>query len=434
MFLNQFTTPQKTINKCLLFFCLLLCNNTIFSQEMDFMPENIEQTKGSIHAEQAEEFENYTTVTEEKEAITFLNNVKSGFFPSYKRPLNCRLKKTVYGYHPYWTAETNFLNYDYSLLSTFCFFAYDLNSYTGNYKTIHNWQTTQAITLAQNAGCDIELCITNFGGDKNARFLQNKTAWTNFVKTVIPVLDMRNANGINLDFENVYQKNGANLVSFVQFVSNQFALLRPGTRITMAIPPYTTSAYPVTELSNYVDKFIIMAYDYHCSDSKQAGPVAPLNGSYSIESSVNKFLSMGIHPDKFVLAVPYYGREWKTQSSTVPSASTQYLKAPTYSQIKSNYATRLKPRWHTKSATPYFVKFANNEVSQCWYDNENSLEKKYDYAINNQLNGVAIWALGYDDGTDELWKLLENKFVECNGTAAQQNYMDWLDKYFKSKK
>jgi hypothetical protein len=39
------------------------------------------------------------------------------------------------------------------------------------------------------------------------------------------------------------------------------------------------------------------------------------------------------------------------------------------------------------------------------------LEQKYNYVNGNDLAGVAIWALGYDRGYENLWKTLKNAFA-----------------------
>ena len=38
------------------------------------------------------------------------------------------------------------------------------------------------------------------------------------------------------------------------------------------------------------------------------------------------------------------------------------------------------------------------------------ISAKYEYAKNENLNGVGIWALGYDEGHDELWGSIEYHF------------------------
>ena len=200
------------------------------------------------------------------------------------------------------------------------------------------------------------------------------------------------------------------------------------------LPVNVNNTYDVAALSPYVDNMIIMAYDYTTAKSKHAGPVAPMNGGYSLKNTVNNYLGTGVGGNKFLLAVPYYGREWKTSTAKIPAATLEPALTRTYTSVIQQYRTA-KPRWHAWSESPYIVRVAQDgSVSQCWYESKASIEKKYDLAIEKQLGGVAIWALGYDDGCSELWDLLDKKFVQCgagNGWQQKNHYQQWLNDYFK---
>ena len=43
-------------------------------------------------------------------------------------------------------------------------------------------------------------------------------------------------------------------------------------------------------------------------------------------------------------------------------------------------------------------------------DDNRSLKIKYQFAKEKKLAGVGMWALGFDDGKDELWDLLSLEF------------------------
>ncbi len=387
----------------------------------------------SVMQEQAAVYDEFITPPE----VPINENLRytASAFRAYSRPANCSLSKQVYGYHPYWMTESQFKNYDYSLLSTFIFFGMELNPITGGYKTLRNWQTTNAVALAQQAGCRVELCVLNFGGYNNHKFLSNTKAWATFVQTIKTALDMRNADGINLDFEDVYQRDRVQLVKFVRYLSEQLRPSRPHLSISMTLPPVNVNnTYDIAALSPYIDRMIIMAYDYTTAKSKHAGPVAPMNGSYSLKNTLNDYLQIGISADKFVLAVPYYGREWKTATAKIPGATIEPALTRTYTTVVQQYRTA-KPRWHVSSESPYIVRISKDgTVSQCWYESKASIEKKYNLAIEKQLGGVAIWALGYDDGCTELWDLIDKKFVTCgagNGWQQKTHYQQWLKDYFK---
>lgn len=414
-------------------FCLSFTLSVMVAQENDNEPEKI-----SIREEQMLQFAN-TQAEEPADSLgltqQLMQYLKSGFAES-KRSSKCMLTKEVYGYHPYWYGSEYYNYYDFGLLSTFCYFSYELNAGTGGYKSIHSWETTNSITYAQMAGCKVDLCVTNFGGSNNARFLRNPKAWNNFSSQIIKLLNMRKADGINLDFEHIYAADRQNFTKFVAYLYEKLQIERPNTTITIAVPPINTAnVFDVNALAPYTAHFVIMAYDYYCADSKHAGPVAPLEGYISQKATLNSYLSSGVHPGKFILAVPYYGREWQTQSSAVPSATTSYVQSPTYAQIKNAYAGKYRERWDNKSATPYIIKGKSTDIRQCWFENPESLNHKYDLAYEYQLGGVGIWALGYDQGQTDLWQLLETKFMDCTdnarGIAKKPYYKKLLEDYFK---
>jgi hypothetical protein len=65
--------------------------------------------------------------------------------------------------------------------------------------------------------------------------------------------------------------------------------------------------------------------------------------------------------------------------------------------------------WDDISKTPW-TKWNVGEWNQLWYDNDSSLGLKYDLAIQKNLMGVGMWALGYDGERQELWNLIDMKF------------------------
>lgn len=428
---------------------VLLAQNTNKASLQNYNEAQEEQQEEytSIRQEQMDFYAQFNTETEtEYDSINFnvLDYVKAEFTPRSFRPGNCQLTREVYGYHPHWLGADFYNNYDYSLLSTFSYFSYELNPYTGHYKTINSWKTSNSISQAQLAGCKVELCVTNFGGSRNARFLRNRKAWATLAVNLMELLDFRNADGINIDFEHIYRADKYNFTQFIHYLYDRFANERPGTRITISIPALNNyGVFDIQALANYVDFFVIMGYDYHYSNSKHAGAVAPKEGYLSQRSTIKNYLNTDVSPSKFVLAVPYYGREWRTMSSRVPSNTTAYIQAPTYAQIKDHYEQKYTVKWDEKTSTPYVVRGSNSNVRQCWFDDENSLDEKYDLALEYNLRGVGIWALGYDNGYYNLWGLLEEKFMKCapnsgnlpnadNNTEQQKSiYLQMWEDFFK---
>jgi len=112
--------------------------------------------------------------------------------------------------------------------------------------------------------------------------------------------------------------------------------------------------------------------------------------------------------EKLIIGYPYFGFEWPATSSSAGASTTDNGTAKFYAEMEGN-ALSYGKLWHESSQTPWY-RYQNPNWVQGWYDDSLSLSLKYDFAINNNLLGVGIWALGYDGTNPELWDLLSAKF------------------------
>ena len=77
--------------------------------------------------------------------------------------------------------------------------------------------------------------------------------------------------------------------------------------------------------------------------------------------------------------------------------------------------------WDASSQTPWY-RFQNPDWIQTWYDDSLSLSKKYDFVNAKNIGGIGIWALGYDDGYNELWGALRDKITIKSSPSIPANY------------
>ena len=75
----------------------------------------------------------------------------------------------------------------------------------------------------------------------------------------------------------------------------------------------------INAMKNKVDYFVIMGYDYYWGGSTTAGPTDPLYNfvtsyNYTLTKSITHYLNKGCPPNKLILGLPYYGREYGTVS------------------------------------------------------------------------------------------------------------------------
>ncbi len=327
------------------------------------------------------------------------------------------LEKIVFGYHPYW-GGSNYLNYQWELLSDLSYFSYEVDPATGGPSTIHDWLTSPAIDSAFVNGARVHLCVTLFSG--HSTFFNNPDSRQNLTHTLIQLVKERGAQGVSFDFEAVPSSQGENMVNYVGEFAAAFNDSLPEGMISIAMPAVDWGGiFDVGLLNEYIDLYMIMGYDYYWNGSSTAGPVDPhysMTSGYdhNVSRTISYYQSEGMPLDRMLIGVPYYAREWPTASGTAPSAVTGYGDAYTWAKIRNNssgnYSTENK-RWEPNSFSPYFA-YNDNGWYQCFVNNTYSLGRRYKIVNQRGLAGIGIWALGYDNGYTDLWETINQNFAQ----------------------
>jgi len=293
------------------------------------------------------------------------------------------------------------------------------------------------IDYAHEAGTRISLTATLFSNHQT--LFDNLTSVQTLIDTLVGLVKYREADGINIDFEAVSSSQKENLTSFMIALSDRFHSEIPGSTVSIALPAVDwSSTFDVAVMNDYVDIFLIMGYGYHWSGGATAGPVSPKNSGdiwtdIDVTQSINSYLEDGISPEKLCLAVPYYGRDWPTENDNIPSSATATSEAITYKNLRDNYSD-YTAIWDNHSSTPGYIYEDASSWHQCWFDNAESMGKKYDMVKAQNIGGIGIWALGYDGSYTELYDIISEKFSDngnnqCSGTfsdmgGAMGNYYD----------
>ena len=328
-----------------------------------------------------------------------------------------RLRKQVYAWHPHWMERKNY-GYDYKSISTLSYFSYEINEKTGHIRNSDKFDFlgSPVIDSAKAFGCRIELTASLFGGKKLRTFFASSTAQNNFINNVIWLLKMRGGNGVNLDFELLPGSQRDNFTAFVERISKRIKAEIPGGSLTIAIPGIDwRDGFDIEALSEHVDYFIMMGYDYYYAGSSHAGPTAPLYshpdfGKHSLTKSLHLYQEKGMNLNQMILALPYYGRKYQTEADTTPSVKVKYIGSLTYEKAMRNVIPKYSGTFDPRTTTFYSIFQEGGKYYQYWYDTDISLAPKFDLAYTYDLAGVGIWALGYDRGYDQLWDLLDKKF------------------------
>jgi spore germination protein len=363
----------------------------LFAQEPDTQRISIHQLENRI----------YSGTTPEN----YIEKENSIAVPSKLNSTGTRnITKMVLGWHPYWVSSTAHTLYDYEVLSHIAYFSYEVDTATGGYISLHDWNTTPIIDYAHLRGVKVLLTVTNFGSSSNTKILSDTVKQKVMINSLITLLKARNGDGINFDFEIVALSQRTNLVNFMKRASGMIKAVIPSAELSLAAPAVDWSgSWDLGSLSQFCDYIIIMGYDYYWKGSTTAGPVAPLEGeTYNVTRSVNNYLNNGVPPEKLFLAVPWYGYDWPVVNNYRKAAATGNATARVYSAA-ANMAETNTRIFDFSTKVPWLSYSSSSVNRQLWYDDPESLEMKFNLVKSKALGGVGIWALSYEGGRREIW-------------------------------
>lgn len=330
-------------------------------------------------------------------------------------------KYEVFGWHPYWMGDA-WKSYSFDLISTLAYYAYKVDPATGSYSNptqIKEWQTTPLLDSAQAANTKVLLTVANHGPAQNKQFLNNPAAWTTLIDSVAALINLRSADGVDINFEGIEYRDRWAFVQFVEELRQGLNLKVSGSvnpYLSLTLPAGANSeSYEIKSLSRHVDLLVIMGYEYN-GESHVTGAVAPLrsesSNGISLQNTVEYYVDNGLKPEQAVLALPYYGAQWNGVLNAKGLYDTYFDRDVTFREIMTLYSSQYTPTLDVTSMTKYhFIEFQDSTSMEIWFDDAYTLKRKYDFALSRDFKGIGIWALGYDNGYTELWDLLNTTFT-----------------------
>ncbi|HET7467620.1 MAG TPA: glycoside hydrolase family 18 protein [Candidatus Dormibacteraeota bacterium] len=341
--------------------------------------------------------------------------------------------------------------WDLSLVSTVAFFGLHVND-NGTFASdsgLTVWNSSQLTGLVGAAhahGTKVVLTVVlqdfSPGTPHMCAGLANRA--TTVSQTVSQVA-AKGVDGVNIDYEglNGTCPNGQTARAMMtDFAHGMRAALPAGS--DLSVDTYASSAsdpigfFDIAGLNQSVDSFFVMAYDLEYSNYSRAptscsqfclGPTAPLAGYYYNDTNTAAQYSSAVGPSKVILGVPYYGRKACVGAATKNAYPTGAVTADSYldasqeagaSMVKAgSYAVHRdandpagNERWDTWFNTSL------NCTRELYWDDVQSLSRKYALVNSDNLRGVGIWTLNYGGGSPELWSALSTYFDCAVGVST----------------
>jgi HAD superfamily hydrolase (TIGR01509 family) len=234
--------------------------------------------------------------------------------------------------------------------------------------------------------------------------------------------------GIDVNYENFAFNDGRDTWAttrpvWVTFIEELAARLHAdGRLLTVSVPPVYDDeqtddsgywVYDYGSIAPHVDAIRVMAYDYSVSEP---GPIAPLDW---VEELIAGSTEAAGGPDKLVLGIPLYGRNWVIATSGECPDGTPGRQEPRLNAIEDLIERRdAEPIYNEETGEwsfTYQVGFPEDD-QQCTQSREvhyldaDGAQQRMQMSVDNGWLGVSLFAFSYED--DAVW----DRIAEINAT------------------
>lgn len=281
------------------------------------------------------------------------------------------------------------------------FFYMTKYSTTNVYENVGN-EGIAYVNWAHGNGYQIWPMLTNSNMNETSKMLSDYKSRENVINQIIKYIKQYNLDGINIDFEGMYETDKDNFSRFLIEIRPRLNEIGAVLSVDVTAPdgaPEWSLCYDRYTIGKVADYVMFMAYDQYGVSATKAGTTA---GHNWVEANVKKFLGQEeVKAEKIILGIPFYTRVWKEINGNVIS-----------SVVNIGNVNNLIPSNATKTwdedLQQYYVEYKKGGATyKIWVEDEKSIEAKLDLVSKYNLGGAAYWE--YDRATNSIWNLIESK-------------------------
>jgi peptidoglycan/xylan/chitin deacetylase (PgdA/CDA1 family) len=235
------------------------------------------------------------------------------------------------------------------------------------------------------------------------KLLNDSAARENLIDNIHTNLVEHKFAGVNIDFEQVDDKDREALVRFMRELR---AKLKPeGFLLTQSVP-VGDSAYDLKSLAEINDFLVPMVYDEHY----QSGPPGPVASEDWFEAQL-KVLAKVVPPEKTVIGIGSYGYDWIIGARGSAEVSFDDV-------MSAAVARNAHVEWDGDALNPVLRYDAAGKRHEVWFLDAVAGLNQISDVSDAGFRGVAVWRLGAED--PGLWTVLKPEaWPEENFDPAQ---------------
>ncbi|MBR5517793.1 MAG: S-layer homology domain-containing protein [Clostridia bacterium] len=237
---------------------------------------------------------------------------------------------------------------------------------------------------------------------KASKFLNSEPARKACVKMMKEYIIKYDLDGINLDFENMYQTDRDKYSQFVKEMAEMCHSVDAILSVDVTKYEPTSLSYSMcydrTAIAKYADYVALMAYDQNGTWSTKAGSVSDLKWT---EEAIIKTLEE-VPNEKLLLGIPFYARIWETNEDGNVIKTSAVGMSTVAKRIEENGATI---RYDKKTGQNYAEWTSGESIFKVWIEDKTSIKARLDLIEKYDLAGVASWSKTFE--TPDIWGFVE---------------------------
>lgn len=219
------------------------------------------------------------------------------------------------------------------------------------------------------------------------------------IKDILNYVDKFGLDGINLDFEYMYQNDKDAFSKFVIELAPQLRAKGKCLSVDVTAPnggENWSLCYDRNTLGEVADYIVFMGYDQYGTTT-----IGTTSGYNWVENSLNSMFKYDEVPsDKIILGLPFYTKLWQTKGDKTIKGTVVPMK-----NIQNSIPQNASKEWK-EDLKQYYIQYEQGEyVYKMWIEDNESFKEKLELVNKYNLAGAGYWRKGFED--DGIWSIIK---------------------------
>lgn len=228
------------------------------------------------------------------------------------------------------------------------------------------------------------------------------------IENIVEVCVAYQLDGINIDFENMYQADKDKFSRFIIELDPRMKEIGVVVSVDVTAPdgdPNWSLCYDRNVIGHVADYLVFMAYDQYGTSSTKPGTTAGLNW---VETNLKKIIEYDeVDTDKIILGIPFYTRQWKVNSNGEITGRS------TVSMLNTKIPNGVEKQWD-ENLQQYYIEYAadKNTTVKMWIEDGTSIAAKVALVTKYNLAGTSGWRKDFE--TSNVWNIIKTELSKSS--------------------